>query len=42
MTKRVLIRRTAKTDEPATTEAASEQEPAAEPPAEDLNTENSR
>ena len=47
LTKRVLIRRTAMTDESATTVAASPLEPAAEPPgetteAEDLNTEKSR
>ena len=47
MKKRVLIRKTAKTDEPATTVVASALEPAAEPPVvttedEDLNTEKSR
>ena len=47
LTKWILIRSTAKTDEPATTVAASALEPAAEPPvetteAEDLNTETSR
>ena len=47
LTKWVLIRSTAKTDEAATTVAASALEPAAEPPvetteAEDLNTETSR